>query len=132
MKGTKTLAGMLALLLVVSATACGCRASQETDSSAPAGAAAEEAPAQETMEETVMADDALPVFGRMMGEGDDTAAAEYFPSPSPEQDCHPVPEEYGADHFTVAYPAGHRCHSQIRPEGTDGGKSGYMGFYPGW
>lgn len=57
MKGTKTLAGMLALLLAVSLAACGRPASQETDASASAGAAAEEAPAQENTEETVTAEE---------------------------------------------------------------------------
>lgn len=56
MKRTKTLAGILALFLAVSATACDRPASQETDTSAPAGAAAE-LPVQENTEETVTADE---------------------------------------------------------------------------
>ena len=57
MKGNKRLAGMLVLFLAVSLVACGRPASQETDTSAPAGAATEEAPAQETMEKMVTADE---------------------------------------------------------------------------
>lgn len=56
MKGTKTLAGMLALFLAVSLTACDRPASQETDTSAPAGLAVE-APVQENTEVTVTADE---------------------------------------------------------------------------